>query len=277
MTGHGHDRTEELLALQVLGGLSEGEQRELDKIRCSTGSCATCDRLEREYREAAAWLAFSLPPLALPPDAERRLLSAVRTAEQGSGGAGVPGPFPASVRRTRPARHAQSKLRNAAAMWRRRLTAVAAGVALLFAGATGGFGVSEMRRPQPPPATTASPAAMTAFLADPDTELVTFSALDARQPSQGRMRLARQDGREQAWIIATALGKPAHGRVYQLWYRSPGADTMHPSATFVPGRNGGVVSRASIGPDVRLLAVTVEPRDGSSTPTTRPITQATVR
>lgn len=265
VAGHGHQRIEELLALQALNGLSDGEQEELDQMRNRAGPCDACDRLQREYREAAAGLAYALPPLKPSPDAERRLLGGALDITQPGG---VNAPRSAS---RGPGRHALPARSGKTGRTARRLVAAVAALTVLFGGAAGGYAFNEARRPEARATAAPSPSGLSAFLVDPGTELV-------RLPARGsqRITLARQDGSRDAWIIAASLPTPTRDRVYQLWYRDQGSEEMQPSGTFRPDANGTVTSHVAVGPSVRVLAVTVEPRGGSKQPSSEPIAQATV-
>ena len=58
-----HERIEELVAVQALGGASPGEDAELDQLWAEHGAtCEQCRSMDAETREVAGRLAFSLVP-----------------------------------------------------------------------------------------------------------------------------------------------------------------------------------------------------------------------
>ncbi|MGH3097632.1 MAG: anti-sigma factor domain-containing protein [Streptosporangiales bacterium] len=269
---HGHERIEELLALQVLGDLDEDEQTELERLRRQAGDCPECARLEREYYEAAAQLAYALPQAEVPEGAEARLLAAAlgRQAEESDRVEPPDEPAPGTGRHAVPSRTRASGTRTHRV--RDRILAGAAGVVLLVGGGVAGFAASQQRTPTPRATVTAAPDDLAAFLASPKTKLASFP----RKSGQGTMSVAYKPSRSDAWVIANGLARPADSHVYQLWYAKPGSKHMQPSGTFVPGGSGTVTRQVQIGSDVGILAVTVEPHGGSQQPTTKPIAVQTV-
>lgn len=269
---HGHERIEELLALQVLGDLDEDEQAELDRLRRQVGDCPECARLEREYYEAAAQLAYALPPAEVSDGAEARLLAAAlgRQTEESDRVEPPGGP------QTAQGRHAVvSRTRRSGAHMHRvrdRILAGAAGVVLLVGGGVAGFAANQQPTPTPQATVTAAPAGLAAFLTNPKTKLASFP----RKSGQGTMSVAYKPGRPGAWVIADGLARPADNHVYQLWYAKPGSKQMRPSGTFVPGGSGSVTRQVKIGAHVGTLAVTVEPHGGSQQPTSKPIAVQTL-
>ena len=82
-------------------------------------------------------------------------------------------------------------------------------------------------------------------------------------------------GSGRGWVIASSLGPPPDGKVYELWFQpSPGAP-MSPAGTFVP-RGGAVAAPVTLAKAFVALAVSVEPRGGSRQPTSPPVYFATV-
>jgi len=58
-----HERIEQLVAAQALGGSSPGQDAELDQLWAEHGaSCDQCRRMEAETHEVAGRLAFALVP-----------------------------------------------------------------------------------------------------------------------------------------------------------------------------------------------------------------------
>jgi anti-sigma-K factor RskA len=240
MSTRSHERLEELIAADALGGLDDSDRRAMLAEMAEHGpDCVECATLMAEYGEVAARLATSLDPAPMSPGAEERLLAAARATE-------APGP---SVGRD-PA---------AAATGRRprwiALVAAAAVVAVI-AGAVG-YAIA----PKP----DAQRQAFAAFVADPSTRVVPLEGA----PGQ-KLAVALRPGDTQAWVVGDELPDPSGGQVYELWFREAGTETMQPGGTFVPD-HGAVLSPATVGQDVDLLAVTVEPAGGSDAPTSDPI------
>ncbi|MGQ0669995.1 MAG: anti-sigma factor domain-containing protein [Actinomycetota bacterium] len=136
----------------------------------------------------------------------------------------------------------------------RNLVAVAAAVALLAGGwllrdLTGGAGAP-------------SPAE---FLAG--AELVRF------QGTGGELAVVYHPGEDGAYLFGLDLQTPPQGRVYEVWLIQDG--TPVPGACFTPAETGQIltfVDASLAGTD--LMAVTVEPSECSTSPTTTPILTA---
>ncbi len=78
-------------------------------------------------------------------------------------------------------------------------------------------------------------------------------------------------GREEAMVMAQDLGAPDEGMVYQTWaYDAQGNPT--PAGTFMPDDSGHVAApiATELG-DCSMLSVTVEPKGGSTSPTSEPL------
>jgi anti-sigma-K factor RskA len=78
-----HERIEELVAVQALGGSNPAEDAELDQLWAEHGaSCEQCRRMEVETREVAGRLAFALVPSPARDGFEEEVLErAFRAAE----------------------------------------------------------------------------------------------------------------------------------------------------------------------------------------------------
>jgi len=233
MAARSHERLEELIAADALGGLDDADHRELVAEMADHGpDCPDCARLVAEYGEVAALLAVSLDPVPVSAEAEDRLRDAARATE-------TPVPEPEGARRPR---------------W---LALVAA--AAIVAVVAGAIGYVLAPRPN------SNQQAFAEFVADPATRLVPLQGA----PGQ-RLAVAIRPGETAAWIVGTNLPDPTGNQVYELWFRESGTQQMRPGGTFVPDR-GAVLSPATVGQDVDLLAVTVEPAGGSDAPTSDPI------
>jgi len=63
-----HERIEELLAADALGGLDPEERSDLGRLRAEHADCEECERLEAGFAETAGRLAFSLDPAPVGDD-----------------------------------------------------------------------------------------------------------------------------------------------------------------------------------------------------------------
>lgn len=79
MSVRDHTEIEELLALRALDGLDEEDAARLEIAMAEHGECQGCGDIERGFAEAAAFLAASLDPDPVAPDAFDRLIEATRT------------------------------------------------------------------------------------------------------------------------------------------------------------------------------------------------------
>ena len=71
-----HGRIEELLAVRALSGLDGDDVRDLEnELRAHGPDCQECRRLEREFDETAAMIAFSLDPEPVDPGLADRILA----------------------------------------------------------------------------------------------------------------------------------------------------------------------------------------------------------
>ena len=62
-----HERIEEMMAAQALGGLSAADEAELELLRAEhSRDCRECRRLESAYGDVAGRLAFALDPEPVP-------------------------------------------------------------------------------------------------------------------------------------------------------------------------------------------------------------------
>ena len=237
MSARSHERLEELIAADALGGLDDAGRREMVAEMADHGpDCPDCALLVAEYGEVAALLAVSLDPAAMSAGAEDRLREAARATEPSA---------PEQESEVGPARRPR---------WL-ALVAAAAVVAVI----AGAVGYSLAPRP------SSNQEAFATFVADPATRLVPLQGA----PGQ-RLAVAVRPGDAAAWVVGTNLPDPTGDQVYELWFREAGTQQMHPGGTFVPD-HGAVLSPATVGQDVDLLAVTVEPAGGSDAPTSDPI------
>jgi hypothetical protein len=247
VAGRSHERLEELIAADALAGLDDADREAMLREMAEHGpDCPECLRLVSEYSEVAGRLAISLDPLRLSAGFEDRLREAARAARPPSA------PEEPEVLPPGEARPVTAGGRGR--RWWVTAAAVAAAVALLA-----GFVGYSLAPGQP------QQAQFLTFLSQPSTKVVSLQGL----PGQ-RISVALRPGATQAWVVASRLPTPPGDRVYELWFSRTGQDSVNPAGTFVP-ENGTALSRATLGNDVDLLAVTIEPPGGSPQPTMTPI------
>ena len=244
-----HAMIEELVAADALDGLDDLDRARLEaEVGRHGATCLECRRLIREYTEVAGQLSSLVAPVPVSQDAEDRLVAlALGPARQEPERAPE---APTPVRR-RPA-------------GLRRWVAVAAAAAVIAVGAGAiGYGLAPGRGP-------AVPAGFAAFVARPDTRVVTFPAHDGQH-----VAVAFHPGERRSWVIASGLPDLPDGKVYELWYAPSAQAGVRPAGLFVP-KDGTAVAPTDVGQSVAVLAVSVEPAGGSPQPTTTPIFVAKV-
>jgi hypothetical protein len=238
-----HDRIEEMMAAQALGGLSAADEAELELLRAEHGrDCEECGTLQSAYGEVAGRLAFAADPLPVRGEMADEILA--RAADRDEEAA-------------RPA------LAGAGAAWVRRLAVAATAALLLVAGGLGGYLFGNQTQP------TSETAALAAILSHDDARVAAFTG-----SGTGNLSVAFRPGHGVGFVFGSGLAPPPQGRVYELWTFGPGGKPA-PSGTFTGG--GPVVVRVATDLSrARLMAVTVERAPGSKQPTTKPIFTAPV-
>jgi anti-sigma-K factor RskA len=224
----GHERYRDDLAAYALGALEGGEEAAL---RRHLEECDDCRTHLRWLRPAVDLLPRTVEQLEPPPTLGERLMATVR--------ADAPPP-------KRPARGRPTRPRRWDALWR---PAIAAGaVALLLAGAVGGYLLREQEEP---------------------TEVTAAQPLPGAGSVAGA--LERRDG--SAILTMTNLPPLRRDEVYEVWVQR--GDEMEPSSLFVPRRDRSAEA-AVPGPleGADAVLVTREPRGGSPEPTSQPLLRA---
>jgi hypothetical protein len=239
MSAESHERIEEMLAAQALGGLSPAEEAELDRLRAEHGlDCEECLRIEAGYREVAGRLAFALDPAPVREGMEEDL-----------------------VDRAMGSRPTLPVLRPALG---RRLVAVAAVVAILVAGGIGGYLIG---RPAGP---SADAQALAAFVAQRGTKVLPFHGT-----GHGSLKLAVRPGSTTAFVFGSEIPEAPSGKVYELWtFRGSGRPV--PSGTFSGGGDIVVLAVGTNPVEASAMAVTVERAPGATQPTRQPILSAPI-
>jgi len=231
-----HDRMEELLAAESMGGLDEDGRRELGEATMwHDPRCPECAAFRVAYADVAASLAMSLEPVPPSAGAEDRLLAAARSVAQGRQAS--------ELMRLAVAGSARAETRGRRRPLRVAAVAVAA-AACLFAAGVLGYAVRGQ---------SASPAAVAAlFAAQGGTRSATL------QSGAQRVVVYYRPGQPAALLVGTGLDAPPAGHVYELWYLPAGATDMAPGGIFAP-QDGSVVAPANLATPFTTLAVSVEP------------------
>ena len=240
-----HDRIEEMMAAQALGGLSAADEAELELLRAEHGrDCEDCRSLESAYGEVAGRLAFAADPLPVRAEVADEILARADRDEAVSRPAGL-------------------RIGRGRGAWTRRLAIAAAAALLLVAAGLGGYLFGNQSQPR------SETAALAALLSHDDARVAAFTG-----SGTGNLSVAFRPGHRVAFVFGSGLAAAPRGRVYELWTFGPGGKPA-PSGTFSGG--GPVVVR--VGSDLsraRLMAVTVERAPGAKEPTAKPIFTAPV-
>jgi Anti-sigma-K factor rskA len=229
-----HTRIEELTSARALGALEPEEATALEAEMASHGpDCAECRRLTAEAGEVAGRLAFAVDPVPLPEGFEDRVVAAA-TAER------------ATLRPpSEPARRLPS---GPGGMRLRPLVAIAASIVLFAAGWLASDLLGEDAGEIPP-----------------GTRVVALQG-----EGDGRMVVAYTPGEPGVYLVGSDLETPPGDEVYELWMIQDGTPT--PGTCFRPAEDGSLFSfvDAEVG-STDTMAVTVEPSECSTQPTSEPI------
>jgi hypothetical protein len=248
MSARDHATIEELLAARALDGLDGEDAAALEREISAHGpSCDECRRLEVEFSEVAARLAFALDPLPVDSGMLTRILASPGPSSGGAGPsadddtrASGPGDEVAAARRSHRARRTG---------WVGAV-GIAAAVVLLAALVT-------VRNDSTQPVTRVSSA----------QRFVPFEG------DVGELAMAYTPGEPGAVFWGRDLPDPGAGRVYEIWMVE---DDIATSGGCVEPSGGrvGVSVDADIG-TTDLMAVTVEPTC-SDAPTSDPVFTASL-
>ena len=287
MTNDGmtHDEARDALGALALDALDAADRA---AVLAHVAECATCRPEFATLQDAAAELAYAVPPVSMSPQQRNRVrarLLARAAADSASRSSGAPvreaGVVPIG---TAPSARAAATRggRGATARW----LAIAAG---LIAVASVGTLVRVMRERDSMSqslrvaaaaqgsravamdslrAAVADRESLIANLTGPQVAVMTLASSDPASPT-ARMFW---DQAHDAWVfVGHNLQAPKAGRAYQLWLVTPTAKIS--AGTFVPGANGEAVLRATYAlpkNSLAAVAVTDEPSAGSAQPTTAP-------
>jgi len=242
-----HTETEELLALEALGGLEPDDRARLDALLDDHGpDCAACAELREGFADTAALLGTDLEPTPVSAGLEDRTVAAAleeRRRSPGAGGSDESDGGPAAIAPMH--------------RWRTALVAIAAAVVLIAVGAVGGY--------------LAAPHNEGNSILAEGTRIVPFEPSDG---TGGAMTLAVAPDGSDGYVVGSGLDTPPTGKTYELWTITGNTPT---SLGCVVPSNGKVflpVRGAFTTADV--AAVTVESSACPGAPTTSPVMVASL-
>ncbi len=236
-----HSAIEELLSVEVLGGLDDRDREALYREMAEHGpDCAECRRLQAVYREVAGRLAFALEPVPIRQELEDETVELARMR-----GEAVP------LRRVRGGRVVAGLGRMRPFGIFSPLVAAAAAVALFF----GGWVARDLIAGGGPSFDFAN------------ARVVTF------QGATGNLAVAYRPGRTGAYVFGSNLQAPPSDRVYEVWMFQDGTPVR--GACFRPEPGGASLTYLDANLETsQQMAVTVESPSCPSAPTTQPILTA---
>jgi hypothetical protein len=233
-----HSAIEELLSVEVLGGLDDRDREALYREMAEHGpECPECRALRVELREIAGRLAFALDPMPVREGLEDETVALARTQ-----GEAVP------LRRVRGGRAGLWLTRKRHRRGINPLIAAAAAVVLFL----GGWLAREV-------ITAGGPAFDVA-----KARVVAF------QGEAGNLAVAYRPGQTGAYVFGSNLEAPPSDRVYEVWMFQDGTPVR--GACFRPESGGTLLTYLDANLETsQQMAVTVESASCPSAPTTQPI------
>jgi hypothetical protein len=244
-----HDVIEELLAAESLDGLDETGREHLTRERATHGDCEECRRLERDFRETAAAMAFSLAPVAIDPSMAEVILTAGRADAPAA-----PPPTPVVTMVSSDAAGGPRERRPS--MSRRWTAGLAAAAALLVLA----VGVD---------AYLGRGSATTGRLAASGQRVVRFTP---GKGVSGSLVMAYTPGQAGVVFWGKDLPDPGQGEVYEIWMISGNAKVSGGCVSPANGRIAAFVD-ADVG-TADVMAVTAEPSSCPSSPSGDPLLTA---
>ena len=230
-----HTEIEELLALESLGGIEAADRARLAAAMAEHGpSCAECAEFQASFSDVAAGLGTDLAPTPVSAELEERTVRAA-LAERA----------PQRVATVTPSARRRSPF-----------IAAAAAVVLLVVGAGAGYLVAPRGNE------------LGAFVSRDDVQVVSFQPAE---DATGSLAMAVAGDGSEAFVFGSLPAPPA-GQVYEMWSIAGDAATSLGCMTPDDGEVRQHLQTDLSGADV--AAVTLEPSDCPSAPTTTPILTA---
>jgi len=293
-----HEEYKEALALEALGALEAAERLALE---AHLETRAECRREAAEMRDAAAALAYTVAPVAVPAALRTRILESIKAHPRTIGGgegdgnqnAGTPDSHGAEVSnaaggigdsRDRQPQVAASNvvpLRPRASLAGALQSWVGAIAASIIIAVLVGALVVQWRRNNDLRAELTQLSGRSdeiqqqlarereerELFSAPDTRVVALAGTKIAPRASARLAYERGSGR--AVLYTNNLPPAPTGKAYQLWFIAGGKPL--PGAVFKPDSEGHATLRETVptaGRNASVFAVTLEPEQGASTPTT---------
>ena len=256
LRGRGRDRAElhSLAGAYALNAVSGPDQARFER---HLAGCEQCRLEVRGFAETAARLGASQAVRPRPGLRDQALRAAERTRQVGPPtGAGL------RSRRTRPAAHALGQARRRPRGQQRWARLVAAGVAAAVLAVAAVAGVTALRDEHRISLDQASGHELAAVLSAPDAAMLT-----AEVTGGGKATVLMSHHMRALVFAAAGLPPLPAAKGYELWLIGPSGSRpqgMLPAGQARPVMVTGLADGDQVG-------VTVEPRDGSARPTTRPL------
>lgn len=293
MMNEGHNK--EALALDALGALDEAEQRAFE---AHLAACLECRRERDELLDAAASLAHTVAPVAPPEPLRASLLEQVRELKttgvpartapdsghkttESAGGRVI---TPPAERFTRKPERRSAWLTYGALAAAVTLTLMSAALFMLWRenrelrGEMARLSESvnaaqdELAREREEAARQREIAEL---LAAPQSRMMTLTGTKDAPGATARLAYDSASGR--AMLFASGLPPAPAGKAYQMWYIAGGKPL--PGRVFHTDPSGRGTLRDEMpaeGRDAKTFAVTLEPEQGVSAPTSAPYLVGTV-
>ncbi len=248
-----HEAYKEWLTSEALGlPIADEEAADYALFREHIAACVECQRELRELRDAAATLAYTVPPVEPAAELRTHILQLAATRPQ-FGQATTPAPVLPSQSNS-----------NVLFFKRRTILVGAIAASLLLAALTAALFVTRQRLD----ATRAEldRARRNAnLLQSPESRFAALTGTTESPAARARLVLNPRTG--ETVFISSNLPAPPVGKAYQLWYIA-GAQAI-PGTVFVPDATGQTVLRTQAPPAgiaADTFAVTLEDARGVDSP-----------
>jgi hypothetical protein len=259
---NGHPQYAETLALYALGALDNPQ--ELAELESHLGTCGECRRELEALRADTALLALSAVGPKPPDRARQRLLSAIAAEPR--------------VSKKAPRPYAVGRLR---ARW---FTFAPVAVMLMLAIFSILLGFEVRRANRETKAARAEVERMQAELARTNAELAQNKAIgelmhasdawpltlvNVKTPPQPQMKIIYSQQKGSLLLMASNAPMLPENKIYELWLLPADGSAPMPAGWFKPDTKGHgmMFHQMTAGVSAKGFAVTIEPANGSQTPT----------
>jgi anti-sigma-K factor RskA len=248
-----HQEFQDLAALSALGTITEAESAALAQ---HLETCPECSGVAREYREAATLIATTMEPVSPPPEARHQILSAIH-------GQGRPN---REIHRSRP----MWWLATAAtvlvvfAVWNEfRVRTLSTEVAALRSGQVASEEKARRLQQQNDRLT-----GLVSALTSRETRTMVLSGQEIAPSASARVFLDAPHRR--AFVFFDNLPQNPTDKSYQLWIIRADQASPQPAGIFDVNERGQAqlsVENLPLDTEIKAIAVTLEPRGGTTAPT----------